>query len=132
MYSLRIILVALVASLYLVSASPVHRQLVKRGKTYKGEGTYYEPGLGSCGKENSSKDMIAAVNYKQMDNGGNPNKNGNCGKHIKVKGPSGSVTVKVVDTCPSCDTGDLDLSPAAFEKIADLDDGRVPISWSWD
>jgi expansin (peptidoglycan-binding protein) len=105
--SLRIILAALVASLYLVSASPVNRQLAKRSKTYKGEGTYFEPGMGSCGEESSSKDMMVAVNHKQMENGANPNNNSNCGRRIKVKGPNGSVTVKALDTCPSCDTGDL-------------------------
>ena len=31
--------------------------------------------------------------------------------------------------CPSCKSGALDLSPAAFAKIAHIDQGRVPISW---
>lgn len=99
--------------------------------SYSGDGTYYQPGLGSCGWTNSDSDMIVAVNHIQMANGANSNHNPNCGRTIKVKGPKGSVTVKVVDTCPGCGSGALDLSPAAFEKIADLSAGRVPISWSY-
>ncbi|KAI9262087.1 RlpA-like double-psi beta-barrel-protein domain-containing protein-containing protein, partial [Sporodiniella umbellata] len=89
------------------------------------------PGLGSCGWDNSSSDMIVALNHEQMGNGENSNKNPKCGKYINVKGPNGSVRVKVVDTCPGCSSGDLDLSPSAFAKIAKLDQGRVSVSWSW-
>ncbi|KAI8084067.1 RlpA-like double-psi beta-barrel-protein domain-containing protein-containing protein [Gilbertella persicaria] len=99
--------------------------------SYSGDATYYTPGLGSCGGENSDSDMIAALNHVQMSNGANSNNNPNCGRSISIKGPNGSVTVKIVDTCPGCASGDIDMSPAAFAKIADLADGRVPISWSW-
>ncbi|OAD00420.1 hypothetical protein MUCCIDRAFT_148187, partial [Mucor lusitanicus CBS 277.49] len=92
---------------------------------FTGDGTFYNPGLGSCGQDNSSDDLIAALN------GANPNHNPICGKYINVKGPKGSVKVKIVDTCPPCVKGDVDLSPAAFGKIADFDAGRVKISWSW-
>ena len=53
----------------------------------------------------------------------------NCGAYIQVTGPKGTVTVEVVDRCPECQPGDVDLSPQAFAKIADLSAGRVPISW---
>ncbi|KAI8979606.1 RlpA-like double-psi beta-barrel-protein domain-containing protein-containing protein, partial [Mycotypha africana] len=89
------------------------------------------PGLGSCGWTNSDTDLIAALNAPQMANGDNPNNNPNCGKYANVKGPKGTVKVKIVDTCPPCVKGDLDLSPAAFGKIADFADGRVAISWDW-
>ncbi|GAN02161.1 riboflavin aldehydeforming enzyme [Mucor ambiguus] len=98
---------------------------------YSGDATYYNTGLGSCGWESAESEMIVALNHGQMENGANSNKNPNCGRHITATGPKGSVTVKVVDTCPGCANGDLDLSPAAFAKIADMDAGRVPVSWSW-
>lgn len=66
-----------------------------------------------------------------MKNGANPNHNPTCGKYVNVHGPKGSVRVKIVDTCPPCASGDLDLSPAAFGKIADFAKGRVKISWDW-
>lgn len=39
------------------------------------------------------------------------------------------MTVRIVDLCPECASGDLDLSPDAFEQIAELQLGRVDISW---
>ncbi|KAI8384684.1 RlpA-like double-psi beta-barrel-protein domain-containing protein-containing protein [Radiomyces spectabilis] len=103
--------------------------LEKRG--YTGEGTFYFTGLGSCGEVNEDSDFIAALNAPQMANGANPNHNPICGRKARVTGPKGSVVVKIVDTCPPCQHGDLDLSPGAFEKIADFDDGRVKIDWHW-
>lgn len=99
--------------------------------SYSGDGTFYAPGLGSCGWDNSASDLIVALNHGQMANGANSNKNPNCGKSITVHGPKGSVTVKIVDTCPGCANGDVDLSPAAFNKIANAAQGRVPVTWSW-
>jgi hypothetical protein len=71
-------------------------------------------------------------NAPQMGSSPNPNSNPNCGKYAKVTGPNGTVRVKIVDTCPPCAYGSLDLSPTAFEQIADLAAGRVPITWQWD
>ncbi|KAI8071051.1 RlpA-like double-psi beta-barrel-protein domain-containing protein-containing protein [Gongronella butleri] len=99
--------------------------------TFKGDGTYFNPGLGSCGQTDGDHDMIAALNAPQMGYSANPNKNPNCGRYAQVKGPKGTVKVKIVDTCPPCKSGSLDLSPAAFAKIANLAAGRVPITWSW-
>ncbi|CAO3656124.1 unnamed protein product [Mucor fragilis] len=98
---------------------------------YSGEATYYNTGLGSCGWDNAESEMVVALNHGQMENGENSNHNPLCGRRITATGSKGSVTVKVVDTCPGCANGDLDLSPAAFAKIADMADGRVPVSWSW-
>ena len=98
---------------------------------YSGDATYYGTGLGSCGWTSKDSEYIVALNHGQMANGANSNKNPNCGRSITATGPKGSVTVKVVDTCPGCANGDLDLSPAAFAKIADMAAGRVPVSWSW-
>ncbi len=56
---------------------------------------------------------------------------GACGTCAKINGPDGEVTVRIVDRCPECPAGDIDLSPEAFEKIAQLSKGRVPISWQY-
>lgn len=96
-----------------------------------GDATYYNTGLGSCGWTSKDSDLIVALNHGQMENGANSNNNPNCGRTITATGPNGSVTVKVVDTCPGCANGDLDLSPAAFAKIADMSAGRVPVTWDW-
>ena len=48
-----------------------------------------------------------------------------------VDGPNGSVRVRIVDLCPECASGDLDLSPQAFDQIAERAQGRVPITWTF-
>ncbi|KAJ1929970.1 hypothetical protein IWQ60_000699 [Tieghemiomyces parasiticus] len=103
------------------------------GEEFTGEGTYYSPsvGLGACGLQNSDSDFVAALNAPQFGSPANPNSNPLCGKKALVKGPKGSVTVTIVDKCPPCKSGDLDLSVGAFDQIADQAEGRVPISWSW-
>jgi expansin (peptidoglycan-binding protein) len=54
---------------------------------------------------------------------------GVCGECVAVTGPKGSVTVRIVDLCPECEPGHLDLSQQAFAQIADVSAGNVPISW---
>ena len=43
----------------------------------------------------------------------------------------GEVDVRIVDRCPRCAPGDIDLSPEAFARIADIAQGRVPIAWRY-
>jgi expansin (peptidoglycan-binding protein) len=102
-------------------------------RNYHGQVTYYHPevDIGSCGKFHDGNDMIVAINAPQMGNGPNPNTNSKCFRTIRAYGPKGHVDVKVVDTCASCSHGDIDLSPAAFAKIADMNDGRLPVEWHW-
>ena len=52
-----------------------------------------------------------------------------CGSCVAVSGPNGEVVVRIVDSCPGCAEGDLDLSKEAFAKIAPLVAGRVDITW---
>jgi expansin (peptidoglycan-binding protein) len=54
-----------------------------------------------------------------------------CGACARVQGPDGEITVRVVDLCPECPSGHIDLSPVAFEQIAPLEHGRVPIRWQY-
>jgi expansin (peptidoglycan-binding protein) len=61
-----------------------------------------------------------------------------CGQQLAVtaKGSSTTVIVTVVDMCPSqyCNKGDLDLSQAAFKKLAGsggLGVGILQVEWSF-
>lgn len=103
----------------LANAAPIEKRA-----SYSGDATFYEVGLGSCGETNSDDELVAALSSELMGSGEY------CGKSAKIKSKSGSVTVKVVDTCPSCAKGSVDLSPAAFKKIGDLSEGRISITWS--
>jgi expansin (peptidoglycan-binding protein) len=68
--------------------------------------------------------LIAALNgveYQKAD----------CRLCVSVTGPMGTVVVRIVDLCPGCGAGDLDLSMTAFSRIAPLSAGRVPITWHY-
>lgn len=100
--------------------------------SFQGDGTFYNTGLGACGETSNDEELVCALNVIQFkDLNGNPNNSVFCGRCLEVSGPLGSVKVKIVDKCPGCKEGDLDLSPAAFKKIAKIDDGRVSISWKF-
>lgn len=55
-----------------------------------------------------------------------------CYKCMKITNNSNkkNVIVKIVDKCAGCAVGKaIDLTPGAFQKLADLDTGVVDISW---
>ncbi len=95
----------------------------------EGEGTYYgADGTGNCSFEPSApEDMTLVAAMNETDYAGSAA----CGACVRVTGPAGEVTVKIVDRCPECAPGDVDLSQHAFEQIAELSAGRVPISWQY-
>ena len=90
-----------------------------------GVATYYDAtGEGACSFDATPNDLdVAAMDMPEW-NGSAP-----CGECAAVTGPKGSVTVRIVDLCPGCETGHLDLSQEAFAKIADVSAGSVPITW---
>lgn len=92
-------------------------------------------GFTACGQRYGDHEFIVALNSAQFDPhtpNGNPNNNALCGRKIQVNGPRGSAVVRVVDRCPSCPHGGLDLSPAAFRAVVgDLSIGLADVTWSW-
>ncbi|KAL8768284.1 MAG: hypothetical protein Q9209_005423 [Squamulea sp. 1 TL-2023] len=99
-----------------------------------GDLTYYAPGLGACGSYSTDNDNICAISHITYDaaaNGPNPNTNPLCGKQIRATRNGNSVVVTVVDRCEGCKANDIDLSPAAFNQLADAAEGRVKVTWSW-
>jgi expansin (peptidoglycan-binding protein) len=96
-------------------------------RQFEGEATFYRfaDGSGRCSFDRSPKDLlIGAINRRQYAGAAA------CGACVRVIGPQGAVTVRIVDECPTCRSGDLDLSPVAFERLAPRGQGRVPIRWS--
>ena len=85
---------------------------------------YYATGEGACGFPATPGDlMVTAINAEEY------NGSAVCGSYIRVKGAKGEVTVRIVDLCPECKAGHLDLSQQAFAAIDDLNKGRVDITW---
>ncbi|PCD31251.1 hypothetical protein AU210_010906 [Fusarium oxysporum f. sp. radicis-cucumerinum] len=54
----------------------------------------------------------------------------NCGACIEVTGPSGTIKAMIVDKCPECDPGHLDLFPDAFKAVGGTD-GIVKTSYKF-
>lgn len=93
-----------------------------------GEATYYDfaDGSGNCGFPATPDDlMVAAMNDTDYA------ASAACGTCVRIDGPDGSVDVRIVDQCPECPEGHIDLSPSAFERIAPIEAGRVEISWEY-
>ena len=92
----------------------------------QGIATYYAAtGDGACTFGPSPNDLnVAAMNIGEWAG------SAVCGECVSVVGPKGTVTVRIVDQCPDCQTGQLDLSQQAFAQIADVSAGRVAITWT--
>jgi expansin (peptidoglycan-binding protein) len=61
--------------------------------------------------------------------GDNPNNNPICGKKAQITCNGKTITVTITDRCQACKYGDLDLSPAAFDALADPSVGRTDMTW---
>lgn len=104
------------------------------GGPYNGDLTYYDPALGACGLTNSGSDTIAAVSHFVFDAvsvGSNPNANPLCGKKIRARRGDKSIDLTVVDRCTGCQPTDIDVTRSVFADLANIDEGRVSVSWSW-
>jgi len=104
-------LIAVVASaLYIGSAS-----------AFTGDITWYDTdvGIGACGIQNNDNQHIAALSSAQYDNGAN------CGATIQIEYQGNTVTATVEDLCEGCSSGDVDLTPSAFEVLAPTFVGRL-------
>ncbi|KAK4131313.1 hypothetical protein BT67DRAFT_388670 [Trichocladium antarcticum] len=96
--------------------------------------TWYNTGLGACGQSHSDGEHViamSAVNFDPHTPNGNPNNNALCGRRIRASYNGRSVVVTVVDRCPGCPEHGLDLSPGAFQQLADLGTGVIQGSWEW-
>jgi expansin len=95
--------------------------------THTGEGTYYAKTSngGHCSYGAVQSTLFGAMNYTDYAN------SEACGMCTEITGPNGTVKVQIVDECPECKPGDIDLSEAAFLKLAPLVKGRIPISWKY-
>ncbi|KAJ3773833.1 RlpA-like double-psi beta-barrel-protein domain-containing protein-containing protein [Lentinula raphanica] len=88
--------------------------------------TYYAVGLGACGQTNQPSDFIVALNSAQY-NGGQY-----CFEMITITVGDKSIQAQIMDECPGCPYGGLDLSEGAFQAFASLDQGVLTGSWDFD
>jgi len=95
--------------------------------THSGRGTWFYPGKGHCGGTQTVNDPIAAMATSFYDQ----NDGGNCGQWLQVVNTANgkSTWALLMDSCDGCGYNDLDMSPAVFSQVADLNDGVFPIAW---
>ena len=93
---------------------------------HTGEATFYTfaSGAGACMFDSTPNDLLVGA-LNPFDYAGSAL----CGACLRVSGPKGEVNIRVVDLCPECPKGNIDLSPLAFSLIGDTALGHVPISW---
>ena len=94
--------------------------------TKSGKATFYDlgDGTGNCSFPDApANDLFVALGDTEYSGAAA------CGSYLDVTGPKGKVRVKVIDSCPPCEPGHIDLSRTAFRKIADEVAGIVPVKY---
>ena len=95
-----------------------------RAAATSGKATFYAAtGAGNCSFDAVANPMVVALGPSEYKAGAA------CGGYLDVTGPKGSVRVKVVDQCPECPAGHIDLSREAFAKIGNPVDGVIPVTY---
>ncbi|WP_309223772.1 expansin EXLX1 family cellulose-binding protein [Micromonospora sp. CP22] len=95
------------------------------GTLHKGKATFYDSkgAGGNCSYPAAPADRrYVALGPSEYADGAA------CGGYLDVTGPKGTVRVMVMDQCPECPPGHIDLSREAFARIADPVQGVVDVS----
>lgn len=88
--------------------------------------TFYDVGKGACGHTNQGSEFVVAVNSAQY---GKDYPGPHCFKEITITYNGKSAQASVVDECPGCPCGGLDLSRGLFDYLADENQGVIYGSW---
>ncbi|KAF8602119.1 hypothetical protein BDV93DRAFT_545520 [Ceratobasidium sp. AG-I] len=92
-------------------------------QAYSGQATWFYPGLGACGGTNTQYEHVVALDAPLWNNGAN------CWRGITIQAYGQQVDAAIVDLCPGCGYGDLDMAPALFEAFTGLDTGVFQMTW---
>ena len=95
--------------------------------TVSGIATHYVlTGLPNCSYPSPPADgLFAALPPPEYDGAAA------CGGYLTITGPDGSVTVQVIDQCPDCAAGHIDLSEPAFARLAPLSAGLINVRYRY-
>jgi expansin len=109
-----------------LAARPVLTRPALAGSAIRGHAVFYDPGhaAGSCGLG----PFPAGGRYASLPRRSYASGRA-CGSYVDVSGPAGAVRAEVVDVCPDCAAATVDLSRAAFARIADPRTGTVAVSY---
>ncbi|KAK7466950.1 hypothetical protein VKT23_004014 [Stygiomarasmius scandens] len=104
--------------------APGHVNIYKRFDSARW--TFYDVGMGACGKFNVASDFIVALNSAQYG-GGYPGPN--CFKSITMQYNGKTTQATIMDECPGCPYGGLDLSRGLFTFFAPESEGVLTGTW---
>ncbi|EPQ53553.1 hypothetical protein GLOTRDRAFT_130898 [Gloeophyllum trabeum ATCC 11539] len=90
--------------------------------------TYYNVGLGACGITNQPTDFVVALDATDFGSG---YPGPHCFQHISITANGKTATAEIVDKCPGCPVGGLDLSEGLFSFFAPLSTGVIYGSWNY-
>ncbi|EUC56528.1 riboflavin-aldehyde forming enzyme, putative [Rhizoctonia solani AG-3 Rhs1AP] len=102
---------------------PLSQRDLQARQAFTGDATYYHAGLGACGGTNGDWEYVVALNAPQWNNGAN------CYRGITVQAYGKQFNAAIVDLCPGCGYGSLDLTPSLFQAFTSLDVGRFGVTW---
>lgn len=102
------------------------RTVEKRGAFDNARFSFYDAGLGACGKVNQASDFIVAMSVTQFG-GGYPGPN--CFRPIQIQIGSKSASAVIMDECMKCPYGGLDFSRGLFDHFASEDAGIIYGTW---
>jgi len=108
-----------------VTGSQACASVVPAAATITGTATHYVlSGTGNCSYPSPPADGLYVALSPAEYHGAAA-----CGGYVEVSGPGGSVRAEVIDQCPPCAAGHIDLSEAAFARIAPLSAGLVSVTY---
>ncbi|EJU04775.1 hypothetical protein DACRYDRAFT_20399 [Dacryopinax primogenitus] len=107
-------------------ATPEAELEKRQDGTFGGRATFFDVGLGACGQYNVASDFIVALNTPQYG-GGSPGPE--CFKMITITYNGNTQQAQIMDECPSCNYGDLDMSRGLFDSFASEDLGEFQMTW---
>jgi len=87
--------------------------------------SFYDAGLGSCGKTNTASDFIVALNSAQYDSGSY------CFQMITISFGGKTTQAQITDRCPGCPYAGLDFSRGLFDFFSSEDAGIIYGEWTF-
>lgn len=104
--------------------------LEKRAQ-FTGRGTFFAVGLGNCGWTSSANEHVVALNTAQY--GSTSQVSQYCGKTITITYQGNTQQATIVDSCPTCPYGGLDMSTSLFSALTggNMGMGEMQMQWSF-
>ncbi|KAF9033560.1 plant expansin [Panaeolus papilionaceus] len=122
-FSVLTAIVAMASTTALGAPSTQHSALEKRFDNSRM--TFFFPGLGACGLVNTDADFVVALNGAQWE------ARIHCGQSVVINANGRTAIATIVDLCPGCPFGGLDLTPGLFQVFAPLEVGVITGSWNF-